>query len=390
MTRFPRSGPPRRRLAAIAIATVASAALAGPAVAQTRSPWSYDQDLHLTYEFDDNVREELVDRVQAQVAKVTYDGDLRWAGGDQRLSFSYAGGFKRHFDVVGRGENTGEEIEISSQFVNQGSLEYLRRVADDVAVRARVGIKNREWTNDDFFFLNEDAFTQYSAEVGGILDLEPIGGRSARLQAGVRYSETAFENLDTYFGNETKGGFVTLSKRFDESLEVRATYGFDQVRYPGRGALEPGDQPQDILGVNRPRQVDRFHEVGADVDWFGPVAVLAEYRLRYTDSNSFGFENYSHNVSLQVLRQLPWGMVAQAYAHAELRTFTEPPVRGVAGGGSLDLGDAEDNVLLLRLVKDITESYSVEARYARYRNESTTLNDYYTKNLWAFGVTVRP
>jgi hypothetical protein len=47
-------------------------------------------------------------------------------------------------------------------------------------------------------------------------------------------------------------------------------------------------------------------------------------------------------------------------------------------------------VLLLRLVKDITQDYSIEARYARYRNEAITLNDFYTKNIWALGVSYRP
>lgn len=391
MIRPPRSGPTRRGLAALALAGAATFGLASAGSAQTPSTWGYEQDLHLTYEFDDNVSEEIVDRVQAQVAKVSYEGDLEWAGGEQRLSFSYAGGFKRHFDVADPGARPGEEVEISSQFINQGSLEYLRRMTDDLGLRGRVGVKNREWTDDKFFFLNEDAFTQYSVEVGGQIGLEPIvGDRTARLMAGLRYSDTEFENLDQFFGNWSRGGFVTVAKEFDRSLEVRGTYSFDQVRYPGRGRLLPGDEATDITGTARPRQEDLFHEVGAEVEWFGPIAVIAEYRLRFTDSNSFGFDNYSHNVSLLAGHHLPWGVLLQGYAHVELRSFTEPPIRGSAVGGSLDLGDAEDNVLLLRVVKDLAEHYSVEARYARYRNESLALNDFYTKNIWAVGVTVRP
>ena len=58
--------------------------------------------------------------------------------------------------------------------------------------------------------------------------------------------------------------------------------------------------------------------------------------------------------------------------------------------GSLNTGDTDNNVLLLRLVKDVTDDYAIEARYARYRNESITLNDYYSKNIYAVGVTYRP
>lgn len=391
--RSPRSAPRRRALPAAAAAALATVALAAPSPAQTGSPWSYEQDIHLTYEFDDNVREEVIDPVHAQVAKLSYLGDLRWAGGDQRLTFSYAGGFKRHMDVVADGETLDgkeREVEIASQFVHQGSAEYLRRLGRNLYVRGRGGVKTRTWTDGEFSLLNEDAFTRYSGEVGAILSLEPLEAqRPARLEVGARYSDIEFDNLDRFFGNWIVGGYVRLAKPFDESLEVRTVYSLDQVRYPGRGALEPGDQPQDILGVARPRQEDRIHELGAEVEWFGPVAIVAEYRFRYNDSNSFGFENFSHRMGIQVLRQLPWGMLAHGFVQGELRTFTEPVPRA-AGGGSADIGEAEDNVLLLRLVKDITESYSVEARYARYRNESITLNDFYTKNIWAIGINIRP
>lgn len=377
-----------RAVAATAMTVIAIAALVEPSPAQ-ESPASltYEQDIHLTYEFDDNVREELVDPVHAQVAKMSYLGDLRWAGGDQRLAFSYAGGFKRHLDI-GHLADDGDP-DVPNQFVHQGSLEYLRRLTRDLFVNARVGAKTRQWTGSDFFFINEDTFTLYTAELGTVLNLQPLEpDHPVRLEIGGRYSDIEFENVDQFFGNWTVGGDVSLAKRFDSSLETRASYSFDRVRYPGRGALERGDQPQDITGVDRPRQEDRVHELAAEIEWFGPVGILAEYRFRFNDSNSFGFENFSHNVGIQVLRQLPWGMLVQAYGQVELRTYTEPVP--VLPAGSLDVGEPEDNVLLLRLVKDISEGYSVEARYARYRNESIILNDFYSKNIYSIGVTIRP
>lgn len=383
-----RRAPGRRAAVVAAMAAIATAALVKPSPAQQRQPsFSYDQDISLTYEFDDNVREELADPVHAQVAKVAYLGDLRWAGGDQRLAFSYAGGFKRHLDIGRLGEDG--EPDVPNQFVHQGSLEYLRRLTGNLFVNARLGAKTRRWTGSDFFFINEDTFTLYTAELGTVLNLQPLEpGRPVRLELGARYSDIEFENLDPFFGNWTVGGDVTVAKEFDTSLEARATYSFDRIRYPGRGALERGDQPQDILGVNRPRQEDRVHELAAEIEWFGPVGILAEYRFRYNHSNSFGFENFSHNIGIQLLRQLPWGMLVQAYGQVELRTYTEPVP--VLPAGSLDVGEPEDNVLLLRVVKDIAEGYSVEARYARYRNESILLNDFYSKNIYSVGVTIRP
>lgn len=45
--------------------------------AQTAS-WDYDQDLRLTYEYDDNVNEALREPVRAQLARIAYRGDMRW------------------------------------------------------------------------------------------------------------------------------------------------------------------------------------------------------------------------------------------------------------------------------------------------------------------------
>jgi hypothetical protein len=91
---------------------------------------------------------------------------------------------------------------------------------------------------------------------------------------------------------------------------------------------------------------------------------------------------------MQVLRRLPWGMLVQLFGQIELRDFSEPVPNTQVG--SLDTGETENNVLLLRLVKDVTPDYSVEARYGRYRNEAITLNDFYTKNIYALGMNYRP
>lgn len=397
--RPPGTRPPRAAAVLLAVALLAPAAARGQ-----ESRWSYDQDLHLTWEFDDNVNEAVggslplsQDPVRAQVGKLAYRGDLEWGGGQQRLSLAYHGGFKRHFGV-GRAEegepaDPNAEIieEVPSQLISEGSLSYLRRLTDDFAVSARVGIKDRRWTEDGFFFVNEDAFLRQSTGVSAIVNLDPVlPGRPARLEIGVRTSDVEFKNLDQFFGNHVLGGQVLLTKEYGAGVQTTWSYSYDRVRFPGRGALTPEDENPGlvILGVNRDRQEDRVHDLGMEVEWYGGVGIVAEYRYRYNDSNSFGFSWYSHNLGLQVLRQLPWGMFLQAYGRLEFRSFTEP-VPSITFG-SLDIGEAENNVLLLRLVKDITPSYAVEARYARHRNESITLNDFYSKNIYAVGVTYRP
>ena len=370
---------------------VASAAMAillasGAARAQApeSSPWSYDQDMRMTYEVDDNVNERILDQdqIRAQVARLAYRGDLRWgSAGEQRLSLSYQGGYKRHFG--------SSETDVTNQFINEGTIGYQRRVGEAVALGGTFGVKNRAWT-DGFFFINEDGFTRVSGSVSGLLSLAPLSGDGlSRLEVGARYSDTDFENLDPSFGNHLLGAYTSVTKDFGPDLTASWSYSFDRVRYPGRGALGPGDDPTAILrGITRDRQEDHLHELGTVVTWLGAVSVQGEYSFRLNESNSYGFSYVSHNLGLQVLRRLPWGMLAQVYGQIELRDFNEPVPNTQVG--SLDTGETENNVLLLRLVKDVTPDYSLEVRYGRYRNEAITLNDFYTKNIYAIGMNYRP
>lgn len=379
---FARSIRPAHGAVVAAVALTACLASGARAQSLERSPWSYQQDVRLTYEVDDNVAELIHDPVRAQVARLAYRGDLRWgASGEQRVTLSYQGGFKRHFGFT--------ESDVTSQFVNEGTLGYQRRLSDRFAMGAALGVKNRAWT-DGFFFINEDGFTRYSGSLSGMMNLQPLAeGEGGRVEVGARYSDTAFENLDPSFGNYLVGAFASVTKDFGTDLSATWDYSFDQIRYPGRGTLAAGDDPTAILrGITRDRQEDHLHELGTTVTWLGPVSLQAEYSFRLNQSNSFGFSYVSHNIGVQILRRFPWGVLAQLYGQIELRDFAEPVPATQAG--SLDTGEAENNVLLLRLVKDLAPDYSLEVRYGRYRNESITVNDFYTKNIYAIGMNYRP
>ncbi|MGH7571929.1 MAG: hypothetical protein ACREMK_08830 [Gemmatimonadota bacterium] len=382
-----RSRPPRAGFG-VASAMLMLGLAVSPVSAGAQSAWDYEQDLRFTYEFDDNVNEQLDDPVRSQVARVAYRGDLRWgASGQQRLTLSYQGGFKRHFGFVDR-----EDFQLGNQFVNEGSVGYLRRVSERVAFGGQLGVKNRKWT-DEFFLFNEDGFTRLMGSANTVVDLQPLAeDRAARLEMGARASTVDFENLDAVFGSDGVGGFVSLAKEFGPDLQATWTYSLDRYRYPGRAVIEPTDAiPSNVfLSPTRERQADQLHQLGLELTWLGDISIQADYRFRYNDSNSFGFSYLSHSMGLQVLRRLPWEMLLQFYGRVDLKTFSEP-VPNLEGAGSINIGDAAaDNVFLIRLVKDVTPDYSIEARYGRYRNESITLNDFYTKNVYSIGVNYRP
>ena len=354
-----------------------------PAVGLAQSAWRYNQDIRLSYEFDDNVQEQLDDPVQAQVARLAYTGDILWGASEQSVTLEYQGGFKQHFGGIQR------ELNVSSQFVNEGTVAYLRKVTPRLAVGGELGVKHRAWTDDQFFFINEDGFLRRRGELTALIDLEPLdASHDARMRLGLSWTDDKYKNLDQPFGSYAWGGYASMTKEFGEDVEATVVYSLDRIRFPGRATLEPGDLPQNILSPQGERQQDHLHELGAKVQWFGDVSIVGDYSFRYNDSNSFGLRYVSHTVGIQVLKTLPWRMLVHGFAQVELRSFLEPVPNVTAG--SLDTGEAQNNVMLLRLVKDVTEDYSIEARYARYRNEAITLNDFYTKNIWSVGVIYRP
>jgi hypothetical protein len=381
--RKPRVHPPRSSTSALVVAWLL---ILLPTVLHAQAAWDYDQDVHVTYEFDDNVDEAISDPVRAQIARLAYSGELQWGeAGAQRLSLSYEGGFKRHFGLV------GNDFDLANQFVNEGGVGYVRRISTNLALGGAFAIKNRKWT-DDFFFINEDGFTSVGGEASATLNLRPLApDRPARLEIGTRFARVDFENLDQPFDERSVGGFTSLTKDFGEDLAVTWQYALDRIRYPGRGVVraDDDDPANAFRGLTRPRQVDYLHELGGQVVWLGPFSVQGEYYFRYNDSNSFGLSYLSHNIGLQVIRRLPWDMLAQVYGLIELRSFSEP-APNLSGAGTLDTSGASNNVLLLRLVKDVNSQYSIEIRYGYYRNESITVDDFYTKNVYSLGMNFRP
>ncbi len=231
--RKPRVHPPRWSTSALAVALLLTLL---PTVLHAQAAWNYDQDVHVTYEFDDNVDEALSDPVRAQIARLAYSGGLEWGeAGAQRLSLSYQGGFKRHFGLV------GNDFDLANQFVNEGGVGYVRRVGANLALGGAFAIKNRKWT-DDFFFINEDGFTSVGGEASATLNLRPLApDRPARLEIGTRFGRVDFENLDQPFDERSVGGFTSLTEDFGEDVSVTWQYSVDRIRYPGRGVVRRDD-----------------------------------------------------------------------------------------------------------------------------------------------------
>jgi hypothetical protein len=351
--------------------------LAGPP-APSAAQVHWENDFRLTYEYDDNVREEVEDEVKARVARFALKSDLVWDDSTtQQLSLLYQGSFKSYFDVE------RDSLDISDQFLNEGQVSYQRRFsASELQVSA--GIKDRTWSDSDFFFVNEDGFTRLWGGLGLRRSFSPtFSGEVAAAVSGID-----FDHVDEFFGYDAQSLRLGVAKRLSEDVVGDAYYVLEQRTYDGRAKLRgPDDDPANISAPDRPRQIDLAHESSIGLAIYGRFGFQARYRYRLNDSNSFGFDYYSHILNIQLAQQLPWRMIAQFYGNVELRKFREA-VQGLAG--TLDVEDTDNNVMVLRLLKEINGHFDIEARYGYYRNESINLDDFYNKHTYSLGFRVRP
>lgn len=337
----------------------------------------WQNDFRLSYEYDDNVREEVVDEIRARVARVSLKSDLMLDDSTtNQLSVVYQGGFKRFFDV---GRDT---LEIANQWIHEGQLAY-RRVLGANLLELSGGLKLRSWQDDTFFFVNEDGFTRLWGGVSARRNFSPtLSGEIAG-----RFSGIEFDHVDEVFGYDAQSARLGLSKALGDDVQADLIYALEQRGYDGRGKLRSAnDDPANIFAPDRPRQIDVAHEAGVGLSLLGPFGLQARYRHRRNDSNSFGFDYYSHILNLQLAQQLPWRLYAQFYGAVELRKFRDP-IPGLVG--TLDIEDTDNNVFVFRLLKEINGHFDIEARYGRYRNESLNLNAFYTKNVYSAGIRLR-
>ncbi|MBA2563871.1 MAG: hypothetical protein H0V09_00405 [Gemmatimonadetes bacterium] len=368
---FPRA-PARVAVVLLLGPLVLLATAGGPAHGQVR----WENDFRLSYEYDDNVREDVADNLRARVARVAVKSDLVLAdSGANRVSLAYQGGFKRYFDV-------SSDLDVAGQFIHEGEVAY-RRVLRRNVLRLSGAAKHRVW-QDESFFVNEDGFTRLSGGAAATHAFTPTF--SGELALGL--SGIDFEHVDEVFGYEAQSAGIDLTQRLGDGMQAHVTYGVEQRTYDGRGKLRGSDDvPSNIFAPDRPRQIDLAHEVGIGLSFLQPFGFQGRYRYHVNDSNSFGFGYTSHLVNLQLAQELPWRMFAQFYGAVELRKFRDP-IRGLVG--ALDVEDTDNNVLIFRLLKELNGHADVEARYARYRNESINLNAFYTKNVYSLGFRFRP
>jgi hypothetical protein len=144
---------------------------------------------------------------------------------------------------------------------------------------------------------------------------------------------------------------------------------FDQASYANvcpdyRGA----DDPELCILPTPFARIDLFHSAAAEVLYSGSRLWGARYELHVNDSTSFGESLVRHRLELSGTGELFGDLFLTARVVLQLNQFLDPALREGDTGTFITIEDESKNAFFLHVTRDLSEAWTLEARYALYAN----------------------
>jgi hypothetical protein len=170
------------------------------------------------------------------------------------------------------------------------------------------------------------------------------------VQAGAHLRQAGAEE-----GDEREWDF-TISGRF----EWRHYHGPE---------LYSSDDPGSPLS---PRRVDSDVLGTAQLSYVGPLLAQAAYTIDYDRSNSFGQTYLRHIVTLKLVCDLGWRIVAAAKVQLVVIGYKDPVALTSGMIVPLTIEDENRDAIVLDLERPLGRGFAVSARYSRFTNGVST------------------
>lgn len=293
---------------------------------------------------------------------------------DRLLGGSYAVLASVLARMVGAEEASSENVMLFT-----GELRYLHPV-EDRKVSFGVGLAGANAvpiTNQ----LGARTFVNLAAD--GLLVFE--GGDDRHLTLAFGYRDFVYkENHDFDWTGPAANARLDLGlwspSGGTRSVELAAIAGFEAREYNSNAladACPPGSPPSDSCsaGTSRKRN-DRSQRIGVEATYTGKVVVTAGYQLTWIDSNSFGQSLIRHRTTASATWSLPWNLLATALGILQIDQYTDGLVvkKDLQHSEFTSLDDENRSSLQFRLGKQLTGSWTLEARAAIWRDLGGTMD----------------
>lgn len=173
---------------------------------------------------------------------------------------------------------------------------------------------------------------------------------------------TASARLDSVLW-QPKGG--------THSLDLLVTLGFERREYDADAKQHRCTTDDDsCMPATRLRRRDRLERVGVSLDWTGDIVATLGYQVIALASNSYGQSLIRHRVTASATTELFDKLFATATAILQLERYPDGiQVTKLDGINELtNLEDESRSSLQIRIARELTRAWSVEARGAIWRD----------------------
>jgi hypothetical protein len=364
------------------LAVVVAAALVGanPALAGADGA---EVTLEAGSEYDSNVHHtEVVDATTDPVVAsplVRFGGRLRraWRSGQNRRAALAAVVAAKLFAEAEGGSENVTALALDGTY--------------DVGLPARRAVVTARGSYYDAFGVDalgegpNTARTFAVADGGGALTLAGPGSHRVSAHGGWRHFRYKPDH-DFDWNGPTYGLRYATALWRDEadgeadatSVDVVASYRLERRGFQG-GAFDNGCaegtpvEPACFVPTGLSR-IDLLHAAAAEITYTGDRMYSGRYEVQVNDSNSFGQSLVRHRFELTLTSELPAEIFATAKLIIQYNTFLDELLlaRDVSALTFVSIEDENRNALVLHAARDVTATWTVEARYALFTNEFAT------------------
>jgi hypothetical protein len=162
------------------------------------------------------------------------------------------------------------------------------------------------------------------------------------------------------------------------SLELTTILDVEARAYASiaqKNVCSPNAPPNTQCSVDSTaRRSDRFQRASIELTWTGDVVATAGYQLTVVDSNSYGQSLVRHRVMTSVTAELVDKLFGSATATLQLDQYPDGRVveKDMQHIEFTNLEDENRSSLQVRIARELSASWSLEARAALWRDFDTT------------------
>jgi hypothetical protein len=290
-----------------------------------------------------------------------------------------------------------ESLDVEDVVLLTGNLRYLHPVGDrpvsvgfaltavdDIPTADDYGARTfRNLGGDGLLVLRHDDTTLTLAAGGRQFIYKPPLPMEEKPHSLDWVGPTASARLDLVLWQSASG---------TRSVDLTTLVGYDARAYVGlanANACVPG-QKLDVT-CSAPTNIlrrDRASRAALELTWVGGQVIGLGYEIDVIDSNSFGESFVRHKATASVTASLPWRLYGTALATLELDQYLDGVLTNVdvTRRAYENLDDENYSSLQFRLARALTDTWSIEARAAAWRDLGNGLDTSYKRSLVYLGV----